>query len=472
MSKTKVMSRLRDAKLLKTNNRWHIALPTGPFRKIGCRDLMVGYSRKGGVLVRLYYPAKEDGKVNNPMLWANWLPHEYYKQGYLDVAGLRSPLLRNLLERINSKKAVFIPAIRDAKLAAVQRKLPVVVFSHGLGACRTTYSSICCELASHGFVVAAVEHRDNSACLSFYARRARYDFRESNPNFFHDDVDGSQAKDKANSTSGEGEDQVDADDEVDFGDEIDDPNYVPPKALSPITSMAHLEMAWVRHRYVPLSNCTPQCYKFRNRQIHHRVRECTRALDLLEALNAGYELENLLDPAFNKSEFENQLDLDRAVIMGHSMGGATALMTAAAELRFKVAVALDAWAFPIKDEPLDLIPQPVLMLNTETMVKNEANRRKLSEIMNGDHEPDHRQSYTINGSTHFQQCDIPFTMGWLALFLTGNSIGRTGVTSFTVHDLCTAMSLEFIYKHMRLDSNPILSEYIESKRKRFRVDYK
>ena len=44
---------------------------------------------------------------------------------------------------------------------------PVVVFSHGLGAIRTTYSGICCDIVSHGYVVAAIEHHDRSAALSF-----------------------------------------------------------------------------------------------------------------------------------------------------------------------------------------------------------------------------------------------------------------------------------------------------------------
>ena len=39
------------------------------------------------------------------------------------------------------------------------KAFPVVVFSHGLAAMRTICCGICSDLASHGFVVAAVEHR-------------------------------------------------------------------------------------------------------------------------------------------------------------------------------------------------------------------------------------------------------------------------------------------------------------------------
>ena len=47
-------------------------------------------------------------------------------------------------------------------------QFPVIVFCHGLGGMRTTSSGICCDLASHGYVVAAVEHRCVCVRLSTY----------------------------------------------------------------------------------------------------------------------------------------------------------------------------------------------------------------------------------------------------------------------------------------------------------------
>ena len=42
---------------------------------------------------------------------------------------------------------------------ATPKPFPLVVLSHGLSAMRTVYCGICSDLASHGFIVASVEHR-------------------------------------------------------------------------------------------------------------------------------------------------------------------------------------------------------------------------------------------------------------------------------------------------------------------------
>lgn len=54
---------------------------------------------------------------------------------------------------------LYIPVICNAELKPTDDKYPVIVFSHGLSGWRCTYSAICLELASRGFVVAALEHR-------------------------------------------------------------------------------------------------------------------------------------------------------------------------------------------------------------------------------------------------------------------------------------------------------------------------
>lgn len=46
------------------------------------------------------------------------------------------------------------------------QQFPVIVFSHGLSAHFTCSNAICYDLASHGYVVASVEHKDGSSCIA------------------------------------------------------------------------------------------------------------------------------------------------------------------------------------------------------------------------------------------------------------------------------------------------------------------
>ncbi|KAK9843811.1 hypothetical protein WJX81_007277 [Elliptochloris bilobata] len=116
---------------------------------------------------RLFYPA--DAQPGTHKL-ARWLPAPEYVQGYADFAtawtktravALLRPLLHGLIRAFGSRPLLSV--YENAPLAASQPRLPLFLFSHGLGGTRGAYSAACAELASAGFVVLAIEHADGTA---------------------------------------------------------------------------------------------------------------------------------------------------------------------------------------------------------------------------------------------------------------------------------------------------------------------
>ena len=91
--------------------------------------------------------------------WPSWAPRGEYEHfdsirklcGWVPQAGF--PALFKLL---NGR--IYTPIIEKAAPNKDQ-KWPLIVFSHGLGCARFTYSQICYDLASYGFMVIAPEHR-------------------------------------------------------------------------------------------------------------------------------------------------------------------------------------------------------------------------------------------------------------------------------------------------------------------------
>ncbi|KAI9648384.1 hypothetical protein NHQ30_003017 [Ciborinia camelliae] len=153
------------------------------------------------VLFSVFYPSGfgsgEGVSPEGEKKWSRvtWLPRPRVEiaKGYSKFAGLPSWLTVAFFGMTTA--FTKLPAFRNAKLAThwpsenahesesgYQTKnsagepppgepespcFPLLIFSHGLGGTRTTYSSVCGEFASYGFVVVAVEHRDGSGPRTF-----------------------------------------------------------------------------------------------------------------------------------------------------------------------------------------------------------------------------------------------------------------------------------------------------------------
>ncbi|XP_004590479.2 platelet-activating factor acetylhydrolase [Ochotona princeps] len=130
---------------------------SGPY-PVGCTDLMFNYSDEGTFL-RLYYPAQQEDHHDTL-----WIPNKEYFWGlskFLRTNQVFGNIL-SLLFGSMTTPASWISSVRTGE------KYPLIIFSHGLGAFRTIYSAIGVDLASYGFIVAAVEHRDGSAAATYY----------------------------------------------------------------------------------------------------------------------------------------------------------------------------------------------------------------------------------------------------------------------------------------------------------------
>ncbi len=103
--------------------------------------------------------------------WLRWCPSREYARGYISLItqSLSSLLSWFFLWLIGNP---YMPVIggSPALLKPPEKRnrmnpgtWPVIVYSHGMASMRTTYSILLTNLASHGYFIAAVEHRDGTA---------------------------------------------------------------------------------------------------------------------------------------------------------------------------------------------------------------------------------------------------------------------------------------------------------------------
>ena len=115
--------------------------------------------------MRMFYPCENGGKARPA-----WLPQPSmeYAKGYANF--LKQPVMPTSLAIAMAMYNTAIPAIENGVPAPKENleagKMPVMIFSHGLGGSRNAYSQWCGSMASYGIFVAAIEHRDGSAPIS------------------------------------------------------------------------------------------------------------------------------------------------------------------------------------------------------------------------------------------------------------------------------------------------------------------
>lgn len=134
------------------------------------------------VLFTLYYPAQAGSKSSKPCHYWISRPLALTSTGYARLARVSNSLTNCIFKGALWALAgnTTIPADIDVPISRLVEKsangkagykgknaqYPVIVFSHGVAGSRTSNSQYCGELASRGYVVAAIEHRDGSGPAS------------------------------------------------------------------------------------------------------------------------------------------------------------------------------------------------------------------------------------------------------------------------------------------------------------------
>ncbi|XP_078094115.1 platelet-activating factor acetylhydrolase 2, cytoplasmic-like isoform X2 [Mustelus asterias] len=369
----------------------------GP-HKVGCADVMADHTRQGSFF-RLYYPCEASEQVKQPL----WIPRYEYCRG-----------LANYLERDKRWCAPVlnlafgyheVPVGWDAPFKTAE-KYPLIIFSHGLGAFRTVYSAVCIEIASQGFIVAAVEHRDESACATFFFKSPIEDLEQP----------------VGATTSTE---------------------QLPGRPGSPQACPPTLEEEWLPYKKLDV---VEEDFSLRNKQVHQRVEECSQTLDLFTDINNGKLITNVLPGNLDLSIMKGCIDLQRVAVMGHSFGGSTAILAVAKDQRFRCAVALDSWMFPLTDDIYPNVLRPVLFVNSQKFQTDDS-INKMKRLHSTGNEI---KIITIKGSVHQSQTD--FTL------LTGHLLSMAFETKGTIDpveglDITTKASLVFLQRHLDLQKD-------------------
>lgn len=139
------------------------------------------------VLFTLYYPASNAKSRRSKHYWIS-KPLAATAEGYTKFAHVNNFVVNKIVTgsigmtvgglkipaKVDVPLADVTPAVnlvtsrdpRDSETTLVDSEdgaYPIIVFTHGMASSRTDYTQWCGEMASRGYVIAAIEHRDGSS---------------------------------------------------------------------------------------------------------------------------------------------------------------------------------------------------------------------------------------------------------------------------------------------------------------------
>ncbi|KAF6826597.1 platelet-activating factor acetylhydrolase [Colletotrichum musicola] len=297
--------------------------------------------------------------------------------------------------------------------SSAKPRFPVIIFSHGLGGSRMSYSSICGELASYGFIVVAVEHRDGSGARTYVNLPEHREVSDSESSSITQANVKSVSSKRGNSRKkGKKNDQHYCVD------------YLFPKDNAQDTAP---------------HNARGVDTELRTAQIQMRMAEVQEAYRILEYINDGrgqeVEAMNLRKKGnvassskglegIDWDDWKGRMFLQGVTMMGHSFGGATTVETLRTESLGWVGqgIILDAWgpATPqAGDDARHRVRKPLLSIGSEAFMHWQDNFDRLVDICNeASSENALTWMMTIRGSTHLSQTDFAILYAtWMNLLL-------------------------------------------------------
>nr|CAB3264629.1 platelet-activating factor acetylhydrolase 2, cytoplasmic-like [Phallusia mammillata] len=211
--------------------------------------------------------------------------------------------------------------------------------------------------------------------------------------------------------------------------------------------------------YIRLKDKRPSDHEIRNKQVRRRALECNTALEHIEEINNG-TFKGVANE-INFVQFKGKVDVEKAAVMGHSFGGATAVAAFTKVTKFKVGVALDAW-MPVldKEQYQDVADKPFLFINS---FKDFQTPETIASMRNLDGDTfgidAERKIVTIKDSHHLTQIDLTLLAKWSWFTRMCELHGPVDPHKLTKanDDLIAG----FIGKHLGLDFGAELDEVVK-----------